>query len=115
MVELTSNLDLLFGSLSSAIRRDILRRAAESREELSVGDLAEPYKLTFAAISKHLKVLEKAKLIIKRRRGKEQVIAIVPQAFAEAADYLKEYERLWNGRLDSLERYLASIQSPKAP
>ncbi len=113
MVELSLDLDLIFGSLSHPIRRDILRRAAETQEELSVSDLAKPYKrkVTLAAISKHLKVLEKAKLIIKRRRGKEQVIQISPAAIQDATKYLQEYERMWNQRLDALELYLSSIQN----
>jgi len=112
MVELSLDLDLIFGSLSHPIRRDILKRAAAAQDELSVSDLAKPYrrKVTLAAISKHLMVLEKAKLIIKRRRGKEQVITVSPAAIKDAADYLKEYERMWNSRLDSLEKYLASLK-----
>lgn len=109
MVELSLDLDLIFGSLSHHIRRDILKRAVESQREMSVGELAEPYNLTFAAISKHLKVLEKAKLIIKRRRGKEQVIQLSPEAFKDAAAYLQEYEKLWNDRFDRLEQYLSTL------
>ncbi len=107
MVELTLDLDLIFGSLSHPIRRDILKRAA--KKELSVGDTAKPYKMSLAAISKHLKVLEKAKLIIKQRRGKEQVIQLSPAAVKDAMGYLKHYEEIWNQRLDSLEQYLSSL------
>jgi DNA-binding transcriptional ArsR family regulator len=107
MVESNLHLDLIFGSLSHHIRRDILRRGAV--EELSVSQMAKAYDLTLAAISKHLKILEKAKLIIKRRRGKEQIVQLAPAAFADAAGYLKEYEKLWNHRLDSLENYLSSL------
>jgi DNA-binding transcriptional ArsR family regulator len=107
MVELTLDLDLIFGSLSHHIRRDILARAA--KEELSVSELAKPYKMTLAGISKHLKILEKAKLIIKRRRGKELMVQLSPEAFANATQYLREYERLWNDRLDSLETYLSTF------
>ena len=94
MVELSLDLDLIFGSLSSSIRRDMLRRVAQ--EELSVSELAKPYKhkLTFAAISKHLKVLEHAKLIIKRRQGKEQIVQLAPAAVNNAAQYLQEYEKI---------------------
>jgi DNA-binding transcriptional ArsR family regulator len=109
MVELTLDLDLIFGSLSHAIRRDMLKRVAH--EELSVTEIARPYKrkMTFAAISKHLGVLEKAKLIIKRRKGKEQIVRLAPAAVKDAADYLVAYEKLWNDRLDSLEQYLTSL------
>lgn len=108
MVELSLNpLDAIFGSLADPTRRDILKRVA--KKEMSVSDIAKPYKLTFAAISKHLKVLEKAKLIIKRRQGKEQIIQLSPSSIKDAAKYLQEYEKLWDHRLDSLERYLSSL------
>lgn len=109
MVELSLSLDSIFGSLADPTRRDILMRV--SREELSVGDIAEPYNLTFAAISKHLKVLEKAKLIIKRRKGREQIVRMAPESITEATAFLQEYQRLWENRLDALEQYLASLPS----
>jgi DNA-binding transcriptional ArsR family regulator len=104
MVEYTLNLDSIFGSLSDPTRRDILRRVAN--EELSVGEIAKPYDLTLAAISKHLMILEKAKLVIKHRRGKEQIVQLAPQAFADIDEYLKDYRQLWGNRFDSLEDYL---------
>jgi DNA-binding transcriptional ArsR family regulator len=104
MVEYTLNLNSIFGSLSDPTRRDILRRVAT--EELSVGEIAKPYDLTLAAVSKHLKILEKAKLVIKHRRGKEQIVQLAPQAFADADEYLKHYRQLWETRFDSLEDYL---------
>lgn len=114
MVESDLSLDFIFGALSHPIRRDILKRAVEAREALSVSELAKPYKrkLTLAAISKHLMVLQKAKIIIKHRRGKQQFVELSPAAFVDAAEYLRYYERLWNDRLDSLESYLSSLQKP---
>ncbi|HEX5456502.1 MAG TPA: metalloregulator ArsR/SmtB family transcription factor [Candidatus Saccharimonadales bacterium] len=104
MVEYTMQLDSIFGALADSTRRDILRRIA--RGEMSISEIAEPYSLTFAAISKHLKVLEKAKLITKRRRGKEQVVYLAPKAFASAEEYLEFYRSLWEDRLNSLDKYL---------
>lgn len=104
MVEYTLSLDSIFASLADPTRRDILRRV--SGEELSVGEIAQPYDLTFAAVSKHLKVLERAKLIIKRRRGKEQMVQLAPRALADAAEYLQWYQQFMESRLDSLEDYL---------
>lgn len=104
MVEYSLNLDSIFASLADSTRRDILQRV--SNEELSVGEIAKPYDLTFAAVSKHLKVLEKAKLIIKRRNGKEQMVSLAPQALADAEKYLELYRQFWEERLDSLENYL---------
>lgn len=112
MVELSLNpLDAIFGSLADPTRRDILVRVA--KKEMSIGAIAEHYSLTFAAISKHLKVLEQAKLIIKRRKGKEQMVQLAPEAIKDAAAYLQEYEKLWNNRLDRLEHYLSSL--PPSP
>jgi DNA-binding transcriptional ArsR family regulator len=73
---------------------------------MSISEIAEPYELTFAAISKHLKVLEKAKLIMKHRHGKEQIVHAAPGALVDVDEYLKHYQQLWETRLDSLETYL---------
>lgn len=108
MVELSlSPLDAIFGSLADPIRRDILQRVA--KKEMTISAIAQRYDVTFAAISKHLKVLEKAKLVIKRRKGREQVVSLAPAAIKDATEYLKAYEKLWNNRLDSLEKYLSSL------
>ncbi len=104
MVEYALSLDYIFSSLADPTRRDILRRVAN--EELSVGEIAQPYDLTFAAVSKHLKVLDRAKLIIKRRRGKEQMVQLAPRALADASEYLEWYHQLMESRFDSLENYL---------
>ena len=100
-------LDSIFGSLADPTRRDILKRVA--KKELSVGEIAKSYRLTFAAISKHLKILEKAKLIVKRREGKQQVVTMVPATIQDAAQFLQIYEKMWNDRLDALEKYLSSF------
>src|SRR5215213_5294020 len=105
----TLNLDSIFGSLSDPTRRDILRRVAGT--ELTVSEIAKGYSLSLAAISKHLKILEQARLIIKRRQGKQQFVSLSPPAFADAADYLEWYRRLWEQRFDSLEEYLNKEQS----
>lgn len=109
MVELSLRLDSIFGSLADPTRRDILHRVAT--QELSVSEIAHHYKMSLAAISKHLKILEKAKLILKRRQGKQQMVQLAPAALKDASAYLKEYEKLWNSRLDSLEEYLATLPS----
>lgn len=100
-------LGAIFGSLADPTRRDILRRVA--KKMLSVGEIAEHYDMSFAAISKHLKILEKTKLVTKRRIGKRQVVTLVPAAIKDAADFLQTYEKMWNDRFDSLERYLATL------
>ena len=101
MVEYALSLDNIFGCLADPTRRDILQRISDG--EMSVGQIARPYDLTFAAVSKHLKVLEKASLIIKRRRGKEQLVSLAPEALAEALKYLQWYGQFMNERYDALE------------
>jgi DNA-binding transcriptional ArsR family regulator len=97
-------LDAIFASLADPTRRDILKRV--SRKELSVGDIAKSYDLTLQAISKHLQVLEKARLVRKRKRGREQFVALSPAALKEADGYLKKYRQFWEERLDRLQALL---------
>lgn len=104
MVERIINLDTLFHALADHTRRDILKRVAKT--ELSISKLAEPYKLSFAAIAKHVSVLETAKLISKRREGKQQIVSIVPKTMIIAATHLEQYEKLWNTRFNALEALL---------
>jgi DNA-binding transcriptional ArsR family regulator len=105
MVDYTLGLNDIFGSLSDPTRRDILSRVATG--ELSVGDIASSYNLSLAAISKHLKILERAQLIVKQRRGKQQMVIAHPIAFKQASDYLQYYEDIWDQRFDALELLLS--------
>lgn len=104
MVEYTLPLDSIFGSLADPTRRDILSRLQSG--SLNVSEVAEPYDMSLAAISKHLKILEQAKLIMKRRKGKERIVSLEPQALAQASEYLHQYEQLWSERFERLERFL---------
>lgn len=104
MVEYSIYLDNLFRSLADPIRRDILRRLIDA--QYTVGQLARNYDISFAAVAKHLAVLEKATLIVKQRRGNEQVVRIAPQAMQDAAYYLQQYEVLWSKRFDKIDSLL---------
>lgn len=104
MVEYTLQLDSIFGSLADSTRRDILRRVTQA--ELTVNEIAAPYDMSLAAISKHVKILEKARLIIKRRQGTKQVIYAHPETMTQTMEYLRDYETLWNDRHDVLEELL---------
>lgn len=101
MVEQTLDLDTIFSSLADPTRRDILARVAQG--EFSVGELVERYDMSFAAISKHLKVLEYARLITKRREGKKQMVSLAPGALKSADEYLEQYRMMWQSRHDKLE------------
>ena len=107
MVEYKNRLNAVFGSLSDPTRRDILKRI--SKRGMSVGEIASQYHLTFAAVAKHLSVLENAGLVKKARKGKTQIVTIAPKAFAAANDYLENYRAIWENRLDSLDKYLKSV------
>ncbi len=104
MVERDTYLDGLFGSLADPIRRDILQRLMNA--QYTVSQIAAQYEISLAAVAKHLKVLASAKLIIKNRRGKEQVVSIAPDALKDASKYLAQYEALWNTRFDALNTLL---------
>jgi DNA-binding transcriptional ArsR family regulator len=104
MVEYAIQLDGIFGSLSDPIRRDIITHVA--RREYSVGELVARYHVSFAAISKHLKVLEKAQLIIKRKEGKKHMVRANPAALKTADEYLQKFQALWDDRFDRLETLL---------
>lgn len=107
MVEQIYNLDGIFGSLSDPTRRDILKRVSEC--DMSISKIARHYEFSFAGVAKHLDVLQHAGLVRKTRHGKEQMVTIDPVALAAANDYLKNYKQLWERRLDSLDKYLDSI------
>lgn len=78
---------------------------------MTVGEIAAHYPLTFAAVAKHLDVLHRAKLIAKERHGREQVVSIVPDALRAASRHLEAYQQLWEQRLDSLGRFLKTVNT----
>ena len=97
-------LNNVFKSLADPTRRDILARVYERQQTIS--ELADKYKISFAATAKHINVLEKAKLVRKNKQGKEQIISINGDSFELANEYLQEYAVLWNGRFDRMEEVL---------
>lgn len=108
MVEQAYELNSIFHSLADPIRRDILSRVA--RAEMSVGELVEKYDVSFAAISKHLNVLEKAKLIVKRKDGKRQMVTLAPGALMTADEYLEQYKQMWEQRFSKLDSLIKEEQ-----
>lgn len=105
MVELShSRLDAIFHALGDATRREMLRHLAEGDQ--TVGRLAEPFAMSLAAASKHIKALEGAGLITREIRGRTHWCRLAPGPLAGAHQWLGFYERFWTGRLDVLERLL---------
>jgi DNA-binding transcriptional ArsR family regulator len=97
-------LDRTFAALSDSTRRAILARLA--RGDASVGQLAEPFRVSRPAISKHLRVLERAGLVRRSRRGRVSRCELDAAAMREAAEWVERYRKFWEGQLDALARYV---------
>lgn len=98
--------DALFHALADSTRRDIVGRVL--RREQSVSGLAAGYSMSFAAIQKHVAVLERAHLVRKERRGRQQMVFPAPDVFRRAAQLLDEYDQLWRDRVGRIDHILAS-------
>ncbi|MCS5722534.1 helix-turn-helix domain-containing protein [Herbiconiux sp. CPCC 203407] len=92
--------DAIFRALADSTRRDILRRAI--RHERSISSLADRYAMSWAAVQKHVAVLERAFLIVKERRGKEQIVRANLDSVRRASLLLDQFEQLWHERLDRI-------------
>ncbi|MDG2533407.1 metalloregulator ArsR/SmtB family transcription factor [Sphingomonas sp. HITSZ_GF] len=101
-------LDATFHALADPTRRGML--AHLSLGEKSIGELAEPFSMTFAGAAKHVKVLEGAGLVARRKVGRSYMCALKPDPLAEAERWLKQWEKFWTVRLDALEAILAADQ-----
>jgi DNA-binding transcriptional ArsR family regulator len=106
-------LSATFAALADPTRRAILARLALG--ETSVSQLAEPFAMSMPAVSKHLKVLERAGLITRSRAAQMRPCKIDPTALKGVDAWLGEYRRLWEERLDRLEDYLKTLQASQAP
>jgi DNA-binding transcriptional ArsR family regulator len=102
------SLSLTFAALADPTRRAILARLASG--ECAVTTLAEPFDMSLPAISKHLKVLERAGLVARGREAQWRPCRIEASPLKEVADYAEGYRRLWEKRLDNLEGYLEKLQ-----
>lgn len=100
-----AEIDRVFHALATSTRRDILRRTIE--REQSVSALAGDYEMSFAAVQKHVAVLEEARLIIKRAEGRERLVRANPEMIARARALLARYEELWRARIARLDDLLA--------
>ena len=111
----SERLDATFAALADSTRRAILERLAGG--EATVTELAAPFAISAPAITKHLKVLERAGLITRSREGQWRPCQLAVEPLHEAADWVGQYRRFWEGNLDNLEDYLRELQSayPPAP
>ncbi|MCE3276346.1 MAG: transcriptional regulator [Propionibacteriaceae bacterium] len=92
--------DRMFGALADATRRDIVRRAIEGNE--GVAELADHYPMSFAAVQKHIAILERAHLITKERIGRRKVVRTNLEGLLVARSLLDRYQELWQGRIDRM-------------
>jgi DNA-binding transcriptional ArsR family regulator len=114
MVELQApQLDSVFHALGDATRRQMLRDL--SHGERTVGQLAQPFAISLAAASKHIKALENAGLIHREVRGRTHLCRLDPGPLASAHEWLSFYERFWTDRLDVLEQLLREEDARKSP
>ena len=112
MVEYSKHLDAVFHALSDPTRRAMLGQLAE--RELTIGELATPFEMSFAGASKHVRVLENAGLVTRTIRGRTHPGRLSAARLAEAEAWLRRYERFWSAKLDSLEALLRAEDEAKA-
>ncbi len=105
------SLSLTFAALADPTRRAMLARLA--RGELSVTQLAAPFKMSLPAISKHLKVLERCGLVARARHAQWRPCRLRAKPMKDAVDWLEHYRRCWEEKLDRLEQYLDHLQKEK--
>jgi DNA-binding transcriptional ArsR family regulator len=101
-------LDATFAALSDATRRGILARLAQG--EASVSDLAAPYAMSLPGVSKHLRVLARAKLIAQRKEGRVNRCRLAAGPMKDAAEWIEHYRQFWEQQFDALARFLAESQ-----
>ncbi len=104
MATANPRLDGIFFALSDPTRRAIVGRLAEG--STTVGELAAPFPISAPAVSKHMKILERAGLVSRRVRGREHHCSLDPRALEEARDWIAYHRDFWEARLDELERFL---------
>jgi DNA-binding transcriptional ArsR family regulator len=102
----STDADRVFGALADATRRDILRRAMAGEE--GVAELARHYPMSFAAVQKHVAVLERAGLVTKDRVGRRKLVRTNEEGLAVARRLLDRYEELWRGRIDRMDHIIAT-------
>jgi DNA-binding transcriptional ArsR family regulator len=101
-----ADFDRMFGALADATRRDIVRRAIDAEE--GVAELASHYPMSFAAVQKHVAILERAGLVIKVRIGRRKVVQTNLEGLRAARRLLDQYEALWRGRIDRMTDLVAA-------
>ncbi len=107
-----AQLDLVFGALADRTRRHILR--AVSSKSCTVSELAQPHNMSLPAISKHLKILERAGLLVKQKDGRVFRCNLNGAALLQAAELIDYYKGFWEQRFDALEKFISQTHPPKS-
>jgi DNA-binding transcriptional ArsR family regulator len=107
---LAAGLDACFAALANPTRRALLEMLAHGPRQVT--DLAAHFPVSLPAISRHLRVLEEAGLLVRRPDGRERHCELVPDRLAQADAWIHHYQRFWTGRLDALGDYLSTTEDP---
>ncbi|MGH9716891.1 MAG: ArsR/SmtB family transcription factor [Candidatus Acidiferrales bacterium] len=102
----THRIDRVIAAISDPTRRAIIDRLARGPARIS--DVAEPFSMSLTGFCKHVRVLERARLIRRTRRGRENTLVLSPEPLRDVARWALQYERFWNERLDRLENFFAT-------
>jgi DNA-binding transcriptional ArsR family regulator len=105
MQAIPPDFDLMFGALADQTRRDIVRRAIDAEE--GIAELASHYPMSFAAVQKHVAILERAGLVTKQRDGRRKVVRTNLEGLRTARRLLDQFEELWRGRVDRMSELVA--------
>ncbi len=106
MVQYRANVNRVAAAISDPTRRAILDRLARGPARIS--EVAEPFSMTLTGFCKHVKVLERAGLVRRTRRGRDNTLALTPEPLREVARWVLKYEQFWNTRLDRLQEFFAN-------
>ena len=106
-----AQLDRTFAALADPIRREILARLRSS--SASVTELARPFRVSLPAISRHLRVLERAGLVRRTREGRVHRLRLMARPIGQAGGWIENYRRFWEGQLDSLDDYIHALDKRK--
>jgi DNA-binding transcriptional ArsR family regulator len=112
-MQLLPNYDAMFGALADATRRDIVRRAIKAEE--GIVEIAGHYPMSFAAVQKHVAILERAGLVTKQRIGRRKVVQTNLAGLLVARRLLDEYEELWRGRIARMTELITATDSASIP
>ncbi len=111
MVKYNTQLDLTFAALADPTRRAILSRLAKG--DISVGELAQPFEISLPAVSKHLRVLERAGLLAQDPQGRVRRCKLRAAPMREAAEWVQRYRRFWTRQLDALAKFVEAEEPKK--